>query len=87
MALRKGIYHLPESNMYEEPPASSPAYRLFHIADDGHIKKSDVLDALTDAHALLLAKSLINGCAVELWDRARRVARLGPDLTATATLP
>jgi hypothetical protein len=86
-ALQRAFLPASESNMFEDPPVSSPAYRLFHIADDGHIKKSDVLDALSDAHALLLAKSLINGCPVEVWDRARRVARLMPDQSATAALP
>lgn len=65
--------------MVKDPLPTAPAYRLFHIADDGHIKKSDVLEALSDAHALILARSLMNGCPVEVWDRARRVARLGPE--------
>jgi hypothetical protein len=72
--------------MFDEPLSTSPAYRLFHIADDGRIKKADVLKALSDAHALQLARSLINGCRVEVWDRTRRVARLGPDRLDTTAL-
>ncbi len=73
--------------MVEEVLSASPVYRIFHIAADGHIKRSEVLEARDDEHALVLARSLVNGCPAELWERARRIARLEPDRLERFLLP
>ncbi|WAJ27874.1 hypothetical protein [Antarcticirhabdus aurantiaca] len=53
-----------------------PVYRAFIIATNGSILRGHVLDCSTDQIALQRAEQLADGCAVELWDRTRRIAVL-----------
>jgi hypothetical protein len=57
-------------------------YRAYILGIDGHpfVRVEDFLsDQADDATALNAAKQLADGHEVELWDRARLVARLSPD--------
>ena len=51
-------------------------YRLYLLDDDNHIRKAVILDCPDDTAALVTAKSYVDGCAVELWEKTRQVARL-----------
>ncbi len=59
---------------------SNPSiYRVFRLDIDGRITGSEVLEAADDLDALTRARSKIEAFGVELWDRDRLIARLGPD--------
>ncbi len=65
--------------MAEDPSlTASPLYRVFRIDTDGRILGSEILEATDDLEALSQAQDKIDEFGVELWDRARLVARLGP---------
>jgi hypothetical protein len=56
------------------------AYRCYLLDEDGHIRKSQVIECPTDAAALEEAeRRLATGdCpAIEVWDKARRVGAVG----------
>jgi hypothetical protein len=57
-------------------------YRAFLINDEGHFTGVQVLDGCqADEDAISAAKLYVDGCAVEVWDLRRRVARLNQDGT------
>jgi hypothetical protein len=49
-------------------------YRAYFLDDTGHIVKARDLALNDDAEALAAAKQLVNGHAVEIWERDRKVA-------------
>ncbi|WP_026190622.1 hypothetical protein [Methylobacterium sp. WSM2598] len=51
-------------------------YRAYLIDAGDHIFGVKLLDADDDVEALFKARALNVGCAVEIWDRTRRVIRL-----------
>jgi hypothetical protein len=54
-------------------------YRLYTLSDDGHIAAPPViLDCERDQEAVETAKKQIEGHPAELWDGARRIAKLDP---------
>jgi hypothetical protein len=56
------------------------AYRCYLIGEDGHIKNSQVIECPSDAAALAEAERGLAASeypAVEVWDKARRVGRVG----------
>ena len=54
-------------------------YYAYIIGDDGHIARRVVVFGENDSEASRLAKQLAEGCAVELWQETRMVARFEPD--------
>ena len=57
-------------------------YRAFLINDQGHFTGVQVLDGCqTDEDAISAGKLYVDGCAVEVWDLSRRVAKLNQDGT------
>lgn len=55
------------------------SYRLFYVGRNEHIVKADVVDCPTDQDAIEAAGSSRGDYqAVEVWELARRVARVTP---------
>ena len=50
-------------------------YRAYIIGSDGHFYKSVVFYAPDDAAAIAAAKQFVDGHDVELWQRARMIAK------------
>jgi hypothetical protein len=51
-------------------------YRAYFLDESGHIVKARDLVLKDDAEAISVAKQLINGHDVEVWERDRKVASL-----------
>jgi hypothetical protein len=59
-------------------------YRLFLIGRDDHIVKAEVVDCPTDGDAIAAARvACKEHPAVEVWEQARKVQRVGTDTAAT----
>ncbi|WP_020174613.1 hypothetical protein [Methyloferula stellata] len=59
-------------------------YRVFRLDIEGRITGSEILEAEDDLDALTRAQTKIDAFGIELWDRDRLIARLGPEkLSAT----
>jgi len=54
-------------------------YYAYIIGDDGHITRRVVVLGEDDSEAKRLARQLVDGCAVELWQETRMVDRFEPD--------
>ena len=55
-------------------------YRAYLVDGRGHIgRPPHVFESDDDGTAITQAKQYVDGCDVELWDRERMVARIGPD--------
>lgn len=55
------------------------AYRLYFVGSDGHIAgPPEVVECADDQAAIEAAKQLLDGKAIEVWDKARIVIRLDP---------
>jgi len=54
-------------------------YRAYIIGPDGHIQHRLDLFCETEDEAKVKAKQLVDGHAVELWDRARKIVRFEPE--------
>lgn len=52
-------------------------YRLYRFDKEGHIQGPPVIVECEDA-AVVQAKQYVDGVAIQVWDRARRVAVLPP---------
>ena len=59
-------------------------YRAYTIDEANHVARAEVIEAENELDAIELARKLVNGRAVELWDRARLVARLEAMASAAA---
>jgi hypothetical protein len=56
-----------------------PHYRLYTLRADGHIAGLPaVIECPDDPAAVQEAKKILDGRAIEVWDRARMVIRLEP---------
>ena len=51
-------------------------YRLYLLDDEGHIRRGIDLDCADDDEAVATAAAYVDGCAVEVWEKTRRVRRL-----------
>lgn len=49
-------------------------YHAYLIGEDGHITNRVTILAADDGEAVRLAKQLVDGHAVELWQEARKIA-------------
>ena len=54
------------------------SYRAYFLNSGGHIVRAVELACDTDDAAAEAARRLLNGQPIELWERARMVARLEP---------
>jgi hypothetical protein len=52
-----------------------PDYRAYIIGRDGHFSSSVPFECADDTEAMEQAKQLVDGHDVELWQRARKIAR------------
>ena len=48
-------------------------YRAFIMGPDGHVQNRVDLQCANDAEAIKLAKQLVDGCDVELWQLDRKI--------------
>lgn len=69
------------------PPPHRPLYRVYHLTHDGKIFSADIIDAADDLDAIRRLKDLAQKHAVELWDRARFVAKAEPPIGALVPTP
>jgi hypothetical protein len=58
-----------------EGSSHMPEYRAYIIGSDGHFHSSVPLECDDDTEAMEKAKQLVNGHDIELWQRARKIAR------------
>lgn len=54
-------------------------YYAYLIGEDGQIMQRIAITCDGDSEAKDRARQLVDGCAVELWQQARRVAVFEPD--------
>ena len=52
-----------------------PEYRVYIVGSDGNFKSSVALNCADDQEAMEEAKQLVDGHDVELWHRARKIAK------------
>ena len=50
-------------------------YRVYIVGSDGHFYDAVPLECADDSEALEKAEQLVDGHDVELWQRARKIAR------------
>ncbi len=60
------------------PDAEKPTYRAYVIGSDNHIRAAKEIEAENDEAAVDAVRPLVDGHAVEIWERKRFVARLDP---------
>jgi hypothetical protein len=54
-----------------------PAYHIFMVNKSGHIvAPPEFVTCQSDEEITLKAKSMVNGLDLEIWDRARVVAKI-----------
>ena len=53
-----------------------PYYRVYHVSEADRVRSVDDAELSDDAEALAFARAHLKGMPVELWNLARRVARL-----------
>ena len=68
--------HEPPSFLIEATPV--PAYRAYRIGSDDRVCAAVEMTARSDDEAIEIAKGMVNGSAVELWDRDRKIGRFEP---------
>ncbi len=61
-----------------EETSTSPVYRIYRIDVDGVFIDAEIIEASNDLEAISLAQNKVDGSPIELWDRDRLMARLGP---------
>ena len=59
--------------------AEKPVYRAFFVTPDNHISKASILQAEIDEQAIKAARPMVDGHAIEVWERKRFVIRLKPE--------
>lgn len=59
-------------------PRRLPEYRAYHFNRSGSIETAHPIQAASDSQASQHARALANLHGIELWDRARFIARFGP---------
>jgi hypothetical protein len=63
---------------FEEARTGVASYRAYFLNAGGHIVRAVELACETDEDAAQEARRLLNGQAIELWERARMIARFDP---------
>jgi hypothetical protein len=54
-------------------------YYAYFMGDDGHITNRITVLAVNDEEAIRLAKQLVDGYVVELWQEGRKIATFDLD--------
>jgi len=54
-------------------------YRVYILNDDGKIKSGKDLTCKDDEQAKKVAKQMVDGHAIELWQAARKIAHFAPE--------
>ena len=52
-----------------------PEYRVYVIGSDGHFQSSVALECADDNEAMEQTRQIVDGHDVELWQRARKIAK------------
>lgn len=56
-----------------------PEYKIYSVRKDGHIARPpDVVECVNDEAAVQVAKKLLDGQLIEVWEGPRVVMRLEP---------
>ncbi len=55
-----------------------PEYRIYTVGTDGHFIDGKNIECADDQEAIEIAQQAADGRAIELWERGRFIARLGP---------
>ena len=69
------------SNTISSTDVASPGqrtYRAYHLNANGIVRRAEVVSAQSDDEARVIAAMLVNGCGIELWERARFLGRYPP---------
>jgi hypothetical protein len=61
-----------------EEPGSEPAYRALLLSPEGSVIDMQTLIAADDEEAVQLAKAIVDGHAVDLWDGLRFIEHFDP---------
>jgi hypothetical protein len=61
-------------------------YRIYFLDGSGHFTSAEDIECETDSEALAALKKLEHHCGVELWQKGRRIAVLGPRDTEQDTM-
>lgn len=65
------------SKRFRDHRGAMPSYRIYQMDSDGHISGPPwIVDCENDQQAIAAAKQHLDGKDLELWDKARRVAKL-----------
>ena len=59
--------------------ADVPTYRAYLMGAGNRILAAYILDARSDDEAAAGARALVGSSWAEVWERGRRIARLGPE--------
>ena len=51
-----------------------PEYRAYIVGSDGRFSDFRVIECVDDDEAMELARQLVDGHDIELWQRARKIA-------------
>jgi hypothetical protein len=60
------------------PDAEKPTYRAYVIGSDNHIRAAKEIEAENDEAAIETVRPMVDGHAIEIWERKRLVIRLDP---------
>jgi len=60
-----------------------PTYRIYTLDDDRLVVKARVVEAKTDAAAVVLAESMLDGRDLEIWTGMRRVGHVSAPVDST----
>jgi hypothetical protein len=74
-------YGQPSCGRLSKPQHGGQNERLlrYFTGDDGHITNRVTVLAANDEEAIRLAKQLVDGYVVELWQEGRQIATFDPD--------
>lgn len=78
---------MPETNQPQTARIHRPLYRVFHLNHRGGIDRADIIEAIDDEDAIGRMHAMADDHAVELWDRARFVAKVEPSRNALVPEP
>jgi hypothetical protein len=58
--------------------AEKPTYRAFVMDRDSHIRAAKIIEAEDDETAIKAVRPMVDGHAIEIWERKRFIVRLEP---------